>query len=336
MSDAAPQTPYHQKTVVELRDELKKRNLIKTGKKEELIQRLLNDDEGPSGKAASTVALMKTPYSKLTVAQLQTELKKRDLPTDGVKVNLVERLVAFEEGKKDEQEPEEEIPEETSLKFRKYKSPPPKFLKRESSGKLSSSRGSTRIAELTSDGSSLAPEDLKLYKHPIDTLKYFFLAVNEWFWKAFNYSSSHYILLGALSVVVVLYEILRSYPSSYQPLIFNAESWILWYSWWVVLGIASSIGLGTGLHTFVLYLGPHIARMTMFVYNCYSLEYEVLGPNSYKCIPGKRSSVPITILDVYKTIMFEAFFWGAGTAIGELPPYFVARGGNAFLIQYLF
>lgn len=29
---------------------------------------------------------------------------------------------------------------------------------------------------------------------------------------------------------------------------------ILWYSWWVLLGVLSSVGLGTGLHTFILYL----------------------------------------------------------------------------------
>ena len=33
--------------------------------------------------------------------------------------------------------------------------------------------------------------------------------------------------------------------------------------YWILLGVASSIGLGTGLHTFVLYLGPHIARVTL-------------------------------------------------------------------------
>jgi hypothetical protein len=33
--------------------------------------------------------------------------------------------------------------------------------------------------------------------------------------------------------------------------------------WWVGLGVASSIGLGSGLHTFVLYLGPHIAMFTI-------------------------------------------------------------------------
>ena len=38
--------------------------------------------------------------------------------------------------------------------------------------------------------------------------------------------------------------------------------------WWMGLGIASSIGLGTGLHTFVLYLGPHIAKVTMATNEC--------------------------------------------------------------------
>jgi hypothetical protein len=33
--------------------------------------------------------------------------------------------------------------------------------------------------------------------------------------------------------------------------------------YWLGLGIASSIGLGTGLHTFLLYLGPFIAQVTI-------------------------------------------------------------------------
>jgi len=27
-------------------------------------------------------------------------------------------------------------------------------------------------------------------------------------------------------------------------------------------------------------------------------------------------------------VIIEAFLWGLGTAIGELPPYYVARAGN--------
>ena len=38
--------------------------------------------------------------------------------------------------------------------------------------------------------------------------------------------------------------------------------------YWIVLGIASSIGLGTGLHTFVLYLGPHIAKVALTATMC--------------------------------------------------------------------
>ncbi|CAL9083303.1 unnamed protein product [Musa acuminata var. zebrina] len=38
--------------------------------------------------------------------------------------------------------------------------------------------------------------------------------------------------------------------------------------WWIALGVTSSIGLGSGLHTFVLYLGPHIAFFTIKAMNC--------------------------------------------------------------------
>ena len=41
------------------------------------------------------------------------------------------------------------------------------------------------------------------------------------------------------------------------------------------------------------------------------------------------SSIPIHW--IYGKIMFEAFAWGAGTAIGELPPYFVAKAGTDLL-----
>lgn len=40
-----------------------------------------------------------------------------------------------------------------------------------------------------------------------------------------------------------------------------------------VLGILSSVGLGTGLHTFLLYLGPHIAQVTLAAYECGSLNF---------------------------------------------------------------
>ena len=43
---------------------------------------------------------------------------------------------------------------------------------------------------------------------------------------------------------------------------------VLFAFYWILLGVASSIGLGTGLHTFVLYLGPHIAKVTLAANQC--------------------------------------------------------------------
>ena len=42
----------------------------------------------------------------------------------------------------------------------------------------------------------------------------------------------------------------------------SIEKYLLWLLWWVGLGVLSSVGLGTGLHTFLIYLGPHIAQVS--------------------------------------------------------------------------
>ena len=40
-----------------------------------------------------------------------------------------------------------------------------------------------------------------------------------------------------------------------------------------LLDMLASVGLGTGLHTFLLYLGPHIASVTLVTYECKVVEY---------------------------------------------------------------
>ena len=38
--------------------------------------------------------------------------------------------------------------------------------------------------------------------------------------------------------------------------------------YWVILGFLSSFGFGTGLHTFILYLGPHIMKVIQEADRC--------------------------------------------------------------------
>lgn len=59
---------------------------------------------------------------------------------------------------------------------------------------------------------------------------------------------------------------------TFQTLIW-AKSKIIWCLYWLGLGVLSSVGFGTGLHTFLLYLGPHITSVTLAAYECGGLNF---------------------------------------------------------------
>ena len=41
----------------------------------------------------------------------------------------------------------------------------------------------------------------------------------------------------------------------------KVELWCSWAVWWLGLGILSSIGLGTGMHSGLLFLFPHMLKV---------------------------------------------------------------------------
>ena len=85
---------------------------------------------------------------------------------------------------------------------------------------------------------------------------------------------------------------------------------------------------GSGLHTFVLYLGPHIAKVALAATTCHSLDFATWGETAYQCTPqpaDSASAAGVTLWSIFLKIQMACFLWGAGTAIGELPPYFMSR-----------
>ena len=68
-------------------------------------------------------------------------------------------------------------------------------------------------------------------------------------------------IVGALIIPRLVY-------GNDHPYIQEFDSIAYFCGYWILLGIASSIGLGTGLHTFVLYLGPYIANVALAAYKC--------------------------------------------------------------------
>ncbi|KAG2385546.1 hypothetical protein C9374_003361 [Naegleria lovaniensis] len=112
---------------------------------------------------------------------------------------------------------------------------------------------------------------------------------------------------------------------------YNVES-IMSYSIialeWLVLGVLSSIGLGSGLHTFLLYLGPFIAKVTIACTECNSCNFAKYGANSFTCPSTATQGTSMTFWEIVSNVEYEALFWGLGTAIGEIPPFLIARAAR--------
>ena len=115
---------------------------------------------------------------------------------------------------------------------------------------------------------------VSLFKSPITTLS---LASTNIYSHATQMSYRPYII----SLSVVMMTTLLPYIGVY----------IQFILWWFMLGILSSIGLGTGCHTGTLFLFPFIIE--------------------------NLNNVPI--------FMSATYIWGIGTAVGEIPPYFLAK-----------
>ena len=71
----------------------------------------------------------------------------------------------------------------------------------------------------------------------------------------------HKLTLVLFSILLGLGIFLYHVDGPHKEQMQAAEKYLLWCLWWVGLGVLSSVGLGTGLHTFILYLGPHIAGL---------------------------------------------------------------------------
>ncbi|XP_055935579.1 vacuole membrane protein 1-like isoform X2 [Argiope bruennichi] len=172
-------------------------------------------------------------------------------------------------------------------------------------------------------------KNLVLWKRPFTTLQYF---VKELFLDFYEYGTQllkHQKLVLTSLLVIAISVIFYHFEGPHQKYVVRVEKEILRCAYWIGLGVLSSVGLGTGLHTFVLYLGPHIAAVTLAAYECNSLDFpQPPYPDEIICPEGDSSNNIISILAIMSKVRLEAFMWGLGTALGELPPYFMAKAAR--------
>nr|XP_046267784.1 vacuole membrane protein 1-like isoform X6 [Scatophagus argus] len=160
-------------------------------------------------------------------------------------------------------------------------------------------------------------ETLVLWKKPVLTLHYFTLELliilKEWIWRLWQQRQTVFGLL----ILLILLSIAYCTEGTHQK-------------------------------------GPHIASVTLAAYECGSVDFpEPPYPDQIVCpqqeAPAQGSDAEqvgvdpvgtgglvgaaaiqgsISLWTIISKVRLEACMWGAGTAIGELPPYFMARAAR--------
>ncbi|OII75537.1 vacuole membrane VMP1 like integral membrane protein [Cryptosporidium ubiquitum] len=108
--------------------------------------------------------------------------------------------------------------------------------------------------------------------------------------------------------------------------------------WWIGLGFLSSVGLGCGIHTGLLFLFPHVYSIitTAETYNTLNFDprqnmwNNLLNPGDLFIVNDLNTEKrpTINLFNILLKILPYAFLWGFGTALGELPPYAAAYAAS--------
>lgn len=171
-------------------------------------------------------------------------------------------------------------------------------------------------------------EEVSLLSNPIVTLTTLFQIIFEKLLFTVKYLSKSYKIIFSIIFVLLLNYLEHPFVGE----VTNMRKIFYNCLYWIILGIASSVGLGTGLHTFVLYLGPHIAKVTLAANEC--AYFPEMNPSRWEfqdflpCNQPRTESHYNSFFSILMNVQLEAFMWGVGTAIGELPPYFMALGAS--------
>ena len=179
---------------------------------------------------------------------------------------------------------------------------------------------------------------LTLFQNPVATLCHFSAVVLEFIvWMRKTYLSNRIIFLfitiySSLSFATTIGEPTDLHNVLIMQLVFTLKFVI----WWVGLGVLSSIGLGSGMHSGLLYTFPHAYWVCATAKKCGNLNFNNYNDmwfntdynaQTFECLGDDGSEA--TYLNVVLKIMPIFILWGSGTAFGEIPPYALSYSAKA-------
>lgn len=278
-------------------------------------------------------------FNSWTVVQLRQELKRRGFSSTGLKAELVARL------KRAILESQKEMPEENKSEHLNSAVKPGGARYRDKMKQAESDHmvnNHTTTDDNISEVTVLSEDEMRkqkkldqkkrhgivLWLRPITTLTYFCFELGILLRDYKERILKHKKTVTSITVISILMILAYNLDGAHQESLGQIKSMLFWWAYWIGLGILSSVGLGTGLHTFLLYLGPHIASVTLAAWECGTLDFaEPPYPDDIEC-PHDEHTSTVNMWTIMSKVRVEAFMWGAGTAIGELPPYFMARAAR--------
>jgi len=176
---------------------------------------------------------------------------------------------------------------------------------------------------------------IKLFRSPFLTLKHFLVVT---FFTVRDYSRyllTHPIILFLVLPILIFWGIGANIEGPHIPYFKDGQAWLEFVVWWLGLGILSSVGLGTGMHTGLLFLFPHILKVCLAAAACKTLDFEtrsdiwfIANANAFTCPETIPIEDSVTFWGIFLKVVLPCFVWGAGTAIGEIPPYAVSRAAS--------
>lgn len=185
-----------------------------------------------------------------------------------------------------------------------------------------------------------AREQLSLHRRPVTTLSLFVRYTVEFAVKNLaGILRSPILWLVVVPLTGLWVALKQTSPELFAaPVCGQKEAGILWNvefavqeaAWWIILGVLSSIGFGTGLHSGMMFLFPHVLQVVAAAEACHTTEGLVSWyqhPCKLDCstTSGPKDDSSVTIMRLWLSVTVPCMLWGVGTAIGELPPYAVSK-----------
>ncbi|CAC5355272.1 VMP1 [Mytilus coruscus] len=199
-------------------------------------------------------------YEKLSIKQLKQKLKAKSQRTKGHKRDLIERLIDTSFSEMDKKGDRKSPSENTNLKQRHSHS---------TNGDVNDKSNLLDIMHQERQ----EREKIVLWRKPLKTIHFSCLETASLLNQAGKKLWRRKMAVMTSLLMVLTFYLIYITQGTHQPYVEVIEKYVLWCAYWLGLGVLSSVGLGTGLHTFLLYLGPHIAAVTLAAYECKSTNF---------------------------------------------------------------